>query len=508
MISGQQYRKLMKEYLKSGKQGASALKAGVDRRTARKYLGGAPGPEEARGRRHWRTHEDAFAWVWGEVECRLEGEPRLMAKTLWEELLREHPGKFAPGQRRGFERRVRAWKERHGSEEPLFFRQEHRPGERLQIDWVDCRQLGVVLGEEQAVFSHKLVHVVLPYSNWEWARVCVSESFLSLKTGLQSALWELGAVPLVCQSDNSSTATHVLSKGSAKREYNARYLGLLAHYGMRPGLIGIREPHQNGDVESAHNHLVRSIEQALLLRGSRWFEGLEAYEAFVKEVVRRRNAERQGQLVHELSVMRGLPGLRLPDYEELEVTVNREAMARVGKQCYSVPSRWAGSRLRARVSETKIAFYRGEMLVAEVGRQGGDSGVYVNWRHVIGQLVRKPGAFARWRHRGAMFPSPQWRGLYDALRTRYSEGRAEREYLGVLLLAAENGLERLEAILEGIGWNQAGLDAVRRELEVASKVVVVDFQADLRSYDAMIEAARQQSEHGQEAGKSQEVHRG
>lgn len=503
MISRQQYRKLMKEYEKSGKKGASSLKAGVDRRTGAKYIGGSPGPMEARPKRVWRTHQDAFAEVWPGVERRLEGEPRLMAKTLWEELCREHEGRFRAGQRRSFERRVKQWKERHGGEVELYFRQDHLPGERLQIDWVDCRSLEVRVGGPQAgVLSHKLVHVVLPYSNWEWARVCVSESFLSLKMGLQSALWELGAVPAVCQSDNSSTATHVLSRGSRRRDYNARYLGLLAHYGMRPGLIGIGEPHQNGDVESAHNHLVRSIDQALLLRGSREFETLEAYESFVGEILRGRNAGRQQRVVEELAVMKPLPSGRLPEYDEEEVRVSREAMVRVGKQAYSVPSRWAGSRLRARISETRIAFYRDELMVTEVERLRGASGIYVNWRHVIGQLARKPGAFARWRHRGAMFPSRQWRGFYDALVGRFSSGRAEREYLGVLLLAAENGLEAVESILERLGWQEAGLDEVRRQLDVGAKVVVIDFQADLRGYDAIIDAARQSDLTGGEAAQS------
>jgi hypothetical protein len=48
----------------------------------------------------------------------------------------------------------------------------------------------------------------------------------------------------------------------------------------------------------------------------------------------------------------------LPEYEEEEVRVNPEAIARVGKQGYSVPARWAGRRLRARISETTIAFYK------------------------------------------------------------------------------------------------------------------------------------------------------
>jgi len=62
---------------------------------------------------------------------------------------------------------VRRWKDRYGSEPELFFAQEQRAGERLEIDWLDCGELGVRIGGE--AFCHKLVHMVLPFSNWEWA---------------------------------------------------------------------------------------------------------------------------------------------------------------------------------------------------------------------------------------------------------------------------------------------------------------------------------------------------
>ncbi len=483
----------MKEYEKSGRIGQSAWKSGVDRRTAAKYIGGAPGPLEPKTGRKWRTHEDVFLGVWPEVEKRLKREPRLSAKTLWEELMREHGEKFQAGQRRSFERRVRAWKNQHGMEPEIFFAQEHRAGERLQIDWVDCKRLEVNIGGE--AFSHKLVHVVLPYSNWEWARVCRSESFLSLKIGLQSAVWELGGVPMICQSDNSSTATHELGRKIKKgREYNARYLSVLAYYGMKPALIGIGEAHQNGDVESAHNHLLNEIDQTFMLHGSRQFTSVEEYENFLGEILRRRNGKRGLRLEQERAQLRSLPARRLPEYEEVEVQVSREALVRVGKQGYSVPARWSGRRLRARISETKIIFYDGMQPVEEVERHRGDQGVYVNWRHVLPQLLRKPGAFARWRHRQQMFPSRMWRELYDELLTRQTQGQAEREYLGLLALALEHGLEKIHGMIEHIGITNAGLDVILRELDIVSKIVVVDFRPDLSCYDTMIEEAGQEQQ--------------
>src|SRR5215207_5024076 len=105
MISPQQYRKVMKSYLKNKKVGRAAQQAGIDRKTARKYVQGAPGPEEPRAGRDWRTHPDAFVDVWREIEGQLQLEPGLQAKTLFAALQRRYPGKFLLRQRRSFERR-------------------------------------------------------------------------------------------------------------------------------------------------------------------------------------------------------------------------------------------------------------------------------------------------------------------------------------------------------------------------------------------------------------------
>jgi hypothetical protein len=62
----------------------------------------------------------------------------------------------------------------------------------------------------------------------------------------------------------------------------------------------------------------------------------------------------------------------------------------------------------------------------------------------------------------------------------------------MLALALEHGLEKIEDKILRFSVAGAGLDAMRRELDAASKVVVVDFRADLSSYDALIAASEQQ----------------
>ena len=114
------------------------------------------------------------------------------------------------------------------------------------------------------------------------------ETFLALKQGLQNALWELGGVPLVIRSDNTSALTHEI-KRSRGRALNDAYAELLDHYGLRSTLINAGESHENGVAEQAHYRLKDALDQALMLRGSRDFDTAESYTGFVRKVVDRRN---------------------------------------------------------------------------------------------------------------------------------------------------------------------------------------------------------------------------
>jgi hypothetical protein len=253
---------------------------------------------------------------------------------------------------------------------------------------------------------------------------------------------------------------------------------------VRAEKIAIATPEQNGDVESSHRHLCRALADELALRGSRDFQSWEAYQESVNAVVRRRNHSRSERLGEERPRLLPLPASRLPEWDEIEVGVSRESMVRVGRHGYSVPARYVGRKLRARVSERAVEFWDGPEPVFRAPIAGPSShGVLVDWRHVLPQLVRKPGAFARWRHRQCLFPNAQWRACYDQLSARYSEGRAEREYLGLLMLALEHGLAAVEALLS----EEITLDAARARLQTITAFPSLELQPDLSAYDELLE---------------------
>ena len=81
MITQQQYKRLTSEYKASGKVTAGALKADLDRPTARKYIQAGKSPDELQVKHTWRTRPDPLAKVWDEATRRLQAAPELESKA-------------------------------------------------------------------------------------------------------------------------------------------------------------------------------------------------------------------------------------------------------------------------------------------------------------------------------------------------------------------------------------------------------------------------------------------
>ena len=383
----------MEEMQKQGGIGLAAMRAGMDRKTARKYVCAGKLPSELRKPHLWRTREDPFAADWPALMRMLEEAPELEARTLFDHLLGLKPEAYTAGQLRTLQRRIRQWRAQQGPEREVFFPQAHRPGEALQTDFTHATVLGVTICGEP--FEHQLCHSVLPFSNWEWATVCHSESMAALRRGVQSTLFRLGRVPEFHQTDNSTAATHDLRTG--KRGFNEEYLAMMAHFALKPRTIGIGAKEQNGDIEASHGVLKRRLAQHLLLRGSRDFESEEAYERWLWEKIEAADRLRQPKFGEELAVMRLLRVARLPEYRQESVVVTSWSTIRVRRNTYSVPSRLIGETMRVHVFEPRLEVYHGGVLQLEVERLRGEGGHRINYRHVIWSLVQKPGAFARYR---------------------------------------------------------------------------------------------------------------
>jgi transposase InsO family protein len=443
LVTDAQVRKLMSELSKHGKIGRAAMRAAMDRKTARRYrdLGCVPSKEPTE--RTWLTRPDVFEEDWPRLAAMLEDAPELEAKSLLEFLMSTRPGRYGPSQLRTLQRRVRRWLAAEGPGKRVFFQQNHRPGEALQTDFTWATEFAITIGG--VPFTHMLCHVALPFSNWSWATVCLSESMSALKRGLQAAVQRLGGVTEWHQTDNSTAATHRLDTG--KRDFNDDYDKLIKHLGMKARTIQVGKKEQNGDIEALNGAMKRKVEQHLLLRASRDFESVRIYETWLLQIFDRSNAMRGARLSEELAVLRSPPTTWLPEYVADEAWVSPWSTIRVAHNTYSVPSRLIGETVPVRVHDDRIEVWYAGQLQLTIERLRGRNGHRVDYRHVIWSLVRKPGAFARYKYREDLFPTLIFRRTYDALLARLDERKADIEYLRILHLAASTMQSDVEPAL-------------------------------------------------------------
>ena len=487
MTQDAQVRKLFCLLSKGDSLRLASLKTGMDEKTARKYRKVGRMPSELSARHNWRTRTDPFSTVWELVEKQLQEHPGLQAKALFAWLQGEYPGQFQNGQLRTFQRGVHRWRATQGPEKEVFFSQVHEPGRLCASDFTHMTSLEVtVMGQR---FDHMAFHFVLTYSNWEWANVCFSESFESLSEGLQGAVWALGGVPERHRTDRLSAAVNNLSE---TKEFTSRYQGLMDHYGLEKERIQARQAHENGDVESSHRHFKEAVNQALMLRGSRNFESREEYTKFLTDLLRQRNLGRETRLQSERVKLRPLPVRRYESWRRVRVRVGVGSTLQVDRNTYSVPSRLIGEFVDVRLCVEDLEVWYGGTLMERLPRLRGRGQERINYRHVIGWLVRKPGAFERYRHREDLFPTSRFRMAYDELQ-EHRPTRAVREYLAIVELAALEGEALVDDALRILLDGEAELTAQAVQRFVWSASVVPEVTAvqvadvDLSCFDQLLE---------------------
>ena len=496
-----QVRLLMRERNHGKTQQQAAVKVNLrSRKTVQKHEQLGQLPSELKEARGYRTRTDPFEKDWAEVEAKLAVAPELEAKAIFEWLCERDGSQYQEGQLRTLQRRISHWRALNGNP-TLTLDQLHRPGEVLQSDGTCMNELEVTLQGEP--FDHILFHSVLPYSNWEWGRVVQSESLLSIRLGLQSALLKLGYVPQAHQTDHTTAATHKLGavdarKSAHERGYNEEYLQLLAHYGLEARTIHLSSPNENGDVESSNGGLKRAVKQHLLLRGSRDFESLEAYETFLFDVMDKRNAARQNKVAEEIAFMKPLTAKPWPQMCELNVRVGQNGILRVGSNGYSVPSGLKGRRVTVRIYEWHIEVWYANQRLESMPRVPGAHHYQINYRHVIDSLLRKPGGFRNYRYREHLFPLDVFRQAWEALNRRLPPRQADLTYLRILKQAAF-GLEAdvaqaLTLLLEQspIHWDENTVLELTGGLAATQSIPSLAPQtANLSLYDQFLQIASQ-----------------
>ena len=473
MVSNKQVRRLFKLSKKHKILKEAAIKADMNRKTARKYLNSRMLPSESKSDHFWRTRKDPFLNNWTQAKEMLELNPGLEAKTIFEYLQREYPGQFPDGQLRTFQRKVKQWRGLEGPPKEIFFPQIHHPGDLCESDFTSMNDLAITIQGEK--FGHLVYHLVLTYSNWEAGTICFSESFESLSEGLQNALWELGGVPQRHRTDCLSAAINNLN---SRKDFTERYKALLGHYKLEGSKTQPNSPNENGDVEQSHFRLKKALDQKLMLRGRRDFTSREEYDQFLKILFEELNANRFEKLQEELGKLKKLPMQRMESMTVHVSRVSRFSTINILHNVYSVNSRLIGEMVKVKCYVEHLEVWFAQKCVEILPRLIGKKKHRINYRHIIDWLIRKPGAFNNYRYRDELFPTTHFRIAYDELKVN-QPSKADKEYLQILYQAAKESEALVDDILKQLINSDEGISSAR-VIESLQKKETLGTQTDVK----------------------------
>ena len=429
-------------YRQSKDAATAAAKSGFSRSTGYRIEDDPRLPSQKKALRG-RRRPDPLSEVWdSEIVPILKSAPGIRAIAVLEEIRRRHP-EIAAGVRRTLERRMRTWRALAGPEQDVIFRQQHEPGRLGLSDFTDTSVLGITVGG--MALEHRLYHFRLAFSGFEHAHVVLGgESFVALSEGLQNALWGLGGTPREHRTDSLSAAFCNLER-DAQEDLTLRYQELMGHYGMTPARNNLGVAHENGSIESSHGHLKKALEDAVLLRGNKDFDDLNAYRRFVDEVVGRRNANNRKRIELERPMLAALPKRRTIDYEEKIVIVTSSGGFILRRVFYTAPSRLIGHHLRVHLYDDRLECFLGAtpMMTLRRGWPVSDSkgGHVIDYRHVIHALRKKPMALNNLVYRDQLFPRPAYARAFEALQQSVGDKRACKLTVELLALAHDRGCE-------------------------------------------------------------------
>jgi transposase len=284
-------------------------------------------------------------------------------QLLWEEYRAAHPEGYGYSQ---FCQLYRRWKR----ERDLVLRQEHRPGEKLFVDWAGATvpicdpQTGEV--RPGAVFV-----AVLGASNYTYAEASEDQQIASWIGAHVRTFEFLGGCPQLVVPDNAKTG--VLKPCRYEPDLNPTYQEMAMHYGVGVLPTRPRKPRDKAKVEVG----VQIAERWILasLRHRQFFSLAELNQAIrqlLETLNQRPFKKREGSrrslfLEIDQPALRPLPAERFDLSVWSQATVNIDYHIQFQGSFYSVPYQLARRTVEVRATPTTIEiFHKGQRVASHV----------------------------------------------------------------------------------------------------------------------------------------------
>jgi transposase len=380
---------------------------------------------------------------------------RHTARRVWERLVDEFDADVAESSVRRYVRECR--RELHLEHVDVAIVAHYEPGEEAQVDFglsdvfIAGERTQVAVFELRLSHSGVAIHVAFGSEG--------QEAFLE---GHVIAFSRLGGVPARIRYDNARALVARVLRGRNRIE-TERFIALRSHYGFDssycpPGETGAHEKGGiEGEVGRQRRHFFVPVPKAKSLADlNRRLEEADRRDLARHIGARRQTVGTMGEA--DRAALRPLPSIPFDPARIERVRVDRKARVCVRQSFYSVPARYAGRELMARISGTRIEVTEAGTVVASHERSTVRGSQTLLLDHYLEILTRKPGAMpgalATHQARQAGVLTAAHEAFWARARRKFGDGGGTRALIEVLLLHRRMPFPAVHAALEAV--NSAG----------------------------------------------------
>ena len=169
----------------------------------------------------------------------------------------------------------------------------------------------------------------------------------------------------------------------------------------------------------------------------------------------------------EKSVLLSLPGSEFSNIQTQDGKVSSYSTVRVDFNRYSVPTKYAGTKVNVLLYVDKIEIYFANKRLAVHERVFSKNKRQLDPDHYLGLLQQRPGAFESARPIRAWRRSwpPAFERLLERLRQKNGESAGIKEFVAVLMLVGKHGQEEVATTVEiAIGVGVISAESIRQML--------------------------------------------
>jgi hypothetical protein len=294
--------------------------------------------------------------------------------------------------------------------------------------------------------------------------------------GHMAAFIYFGGVFPILVYDNLKTAVKVVFKGRRRTEQE-KFVKFRSHYTFESRFCNAASGNEKGGVEGLVGYGRRNFLVPIPSVDS--FEELNRYllekcmEDDARTTAGRADHRTIGEKHEEESArLLSLPASAYENVKLVPACVDKYQLVQVDRNKYSVPTRYAGRRLKAHVGAWTVTLYDGLSMVVTHLRRFGCGGWSIDPLHYLDLIGQRIASFDSAR------PIREWRKAWPAayeellrrLIDRLGDTKGKREFVAVLQLHREHDAAAIEAAVKNsLACGALGAGAVTHLLQAESR---------------------------------------